>query len=386
MAALPNDEALKTFNKIAPILSKYLEDDVFVPEEALSIPRASTGLEVVDYVLGGGVPYGAILEVFGQESTGKSTFLAQFAAARQAEDENWRVLYLDFEQTMTVKYLQQLGVKTQRPRLFFAQPGTIEEGALLVKLFIKHGLINQFIWDTVTGSRPAAELNTPLTEKELREGFRDIDKGKSDTGTIALHARVFSNALANLVRPIKQNGVIACFPNQIRTTIDTWGAGETTSGGRALKFYASQRVRLSKKETTKESLADEFLGTKQATATENVVQFHVVKNKTAPPFRLTTVRLGYGRGFLDKETVLDLAVKRGVVQKAGGGNYTLPGGKGVRGTEAVLEYWRENPSEYDQTRMALRNSPPADDEVSAQVVESDTEDELALLEEGRVKF
>lgn len=403
-----NEEVLKEFEKVNPILEKHLGEDVFVSEEIKPVARMDTGFAVINHILGGGLPWGRLVELFGPESTGKSTLAVQILAHEQHRDENFRVLLLDFEQTMTIHDLHQLGMIVKRPRLFFAQPRTIEEGAMLVKLAVEKGWVRGVIWDTPAASQPAATINNPLTEKEMREGYRDIEKGKSDTGTIGLHSRVFSYAVAAFVPMIARNDCIMVLPNQLRTTINTWGAGETTPGGRALKFYASQRIRLSKKQTVKESLSDDFLGTKQATAVENLVQMHCVKNKTAPPFRLCDVRLKFDKngkfgGFLDKETLLDLAVRRKIVAKAGGGNFSMVNPDGtelfkVRGTDALIELWESDQALYDKVRAALMDTEPGEDEIQeykdaeeleemSQAQDTDPdEDEVAGLAEGSTRF
>lgn len=392
---MDNAAALNDLQKLEGILEKHLGVGVFASDEIRPIPRITTGFAVIDYILGGGLPRGMITEIFGPESTGKSTFCAQVAAANQKLDPNFRILYLDFEQTMTKDYLRNLGLDTNRPRLLFSQPSTIEEGALISKVLLQRGLVDMIIWDTPAASQPASMVNEPLTEKELREGYRDIDRGQSNTGAIGLHARCFSHAIAALVPLVAEKNAVMLFPNQIRTQIQAYGAGETTPGGRALKFYAAVRIRLSKKQTVKESVSDSFFGTKQATAVQNNVQFHSVKNKTAPPFRLCEVKLRYGRGFLDRETLFDLAVKRKIVDKAGGGNFSLPGGKRIRGTEAVLQFWEENPEEYLKVVAALRDSVPSTDEYEevsdtetegASLIEDEVEEDTSSIPEGKVSI
>jgi recombination protein RecA len=400
-----NDEVLKQFTKALPTLSKHFGDNVFIEDKALPVRRAKTGFEVIDHIFGGGIPFGTLIEIFGPESVGKTTIAIQFAAAIQRAIPDWRVLYLDYEHTVTVRRLRDLGMITSQPRLFFNQPTTIEAGTLLAKTMLQYGWVQMIIWDTPAASRPASEMSA-LSDTDLRKGFQDIEKGKNDTGQIGLHARVFSHAIGSIIGPIAECGGIAVFPNQVRTTINTYGAGETTPGGRALKFYSSLRVRLSKSETTKESVEDSFLGTKTATATENVIQFHVVKNKFAPPFRLAKVRLAYGKGFLDRETNVDLAIRRHLITKRAGGNFTInyDDGKSMRGTDALYEYIDAN---YDKLLEALRTAQPAEDEYSESIVidpeegavpinqaissgeESDTEDpflEVEGLAEGKAPF
>ncbi len=369
-SSLSNEEALKLFNKTEGVMERYFGEGVFASDDIRPIPRTSSGIFVVDYILGGmldqpglfGLPKGGIVEVFGPESTGKTTFAAQCAVAYQRTDpEHNRVLYLDFEHTVSKRYFKQLGMVTDRPHLILTQPTTLEEGAFIAKHLMTQGLVDFIVCDTPAASQPALIVNAPLSEKEMREGYRDIDKGKSDVGQIGIHARTFSHALAALVPLVAKTGTVLIFPNQIRTTINTYGAGETTPGGRSLKFHASIRIRLSKKETKKESLADDITGTKRATAVENLIQFHTIKNKTHDPFRLVEVRLAYGRGFLDVETTVDLGVKRKIIDKVAGGNFTSHDGNKVRGTEELLAYYNK-PDNYEGLKAKIVGTTPTDDE------------------------
>jgi recombination protein RecA len=355
--SVTNDEAMVLFKKINPVLEKYLGDDVFVPDEIKEVPRIPSGLTFFDAIVGGGLPRGRITELYGPESTGKSTFFIQAGAFNQKRDPNFRVLYLDFEQTVTTKYLSQLGMIVEKPRLFLMQPATIEEGGLICRIFLGQNLVDMIIWDTPAASQPAATL-APVTDAEIRKTFKNIEEGKADTGAIGSHARAFSHMIGGLVAPINQTGCVFCVPNQIRTTINTWGAGETTPGGRALKFYAALRVRITRKQQIKESTADDFFGTKKATNVANLIGFNVVKNKTAPPGRECDIPLVFGIGYQDKQAVFDLAVKRKVIDKAGGGNFKLPDGTAIRGTEAVLLHFEEHPETWQQVLDML--GAPAD--------------------------
>lgn len=379
-ALLNTDDALKAFDKIVPILQHHLESDVFVPEKVQPWPRLETGFLILDHILGGGLPKGCITEIFGPESLGKSTICAQLAAAHQRADENNRVLYLDFEQTMDIKRLQMLGVDTKRPRLIFSQPKTIEEGALLTKILVGKGLVNFVVWDTVAASKPAAEINAKLSDGQLKKGFKDIDEGKT-TPTIGLHARVFTQALGAINPVIAAQQAIMLFPNQERTTINTYGAGSTTSGGKALRYYAACRIRMSKEDTVKESLEDDFLATKQSTPVELVIQFHVVKNKAAPPFRKGAIRCDIrssGKGFMELDTIFDLAVKRKVIEKSGY-YFTLPTGKKLKGTEEALTTLRGDEAEFKALREALKKVTPKDgDDDYEELVEELPEGQAAL--------
>lgn len=358
-----NDEAKSILSKYQPILEANLGIGIFAPDEVRPLPRLSTGIVVVDYILGGGLPKGMITEVYGPEGTGKSTFAAQVVKYNQDLDPNFRALMLDFEQTMTKEYLQSLGLDVDMPRLILSQPNTIEEGAILVKSLVPRGLVHMVVWDTPAASQPAALVNSPLTFVEgakqnsvIAAAMKDVDAGKSSTGSIGLHARVFTHEIAGLLPHIAASGVVFLVPNQLRTTINTWGAGETTPGGRGLKFNAAIRIRLSKTETTKETIDDPILG-RGSGAIGQLVNFRTIKNKTAPQERNVVVQLQYGKGFLDMATTLDLAAKRGIVKKAGGGNFELPDGVKIRGTEYVLQHWRDHPESYDKVKMAMLDIP-----------------------------
>jgi recombination protein RecA len=380
MPVLTNEDALKDFGTIVPILQHHLESDIFVSEEIQEWPRLNTGFLVLNHILGGGLPKGCIIEVFGPESLGKSTLAAQWAAAHQRSHENARVLYLDFEQTMDTKRLAMLGCKVERPHMFLAQPRSIEEGLLLVKTFVMRGIVDFIVWDTVAASQPAAVINAQISDAELKRGMKDIDEGKVSS-RVAIHALVFSSAVATLNPVIAEHGAIMVFPNQERTTINTYGSGSTTSGGRALKYYASCRIRMSKSDTIKESVADDVLGTKQSTPVELAIQFHVVKNKAAPPFRKGIIRCDIrqsGRGFMEAETIFDLGVKRKVIEKSGA-SFTFPSGTKIKGTDNAVKGLRSSQKEMDALRNALLNTSPAEDEETYEEVTEDLPEGVAEL-------
>jgi recombination protein RecA len=392
----PN-KALKDLSSIEKILEGHLGPGVFAPEKAVDIPRVTCGIEVINQLLGGGLPTGMILEIFGPESTGKTTFCTQVAAATQPLGFRW--LYLDFEQTFNMVYASKgLGLDTKKPNFILSQPRTIEEGVLLSRVLIERDLVNGVIWDTPAASQPAALINGTAfdTNSQLGAAYREIGKGKTPTsGRIAGHASVFSEGISSLVGLIAQKDVLYLIPNQIRTTINDWGAGETTSGGRALKFYAATRIRLSKKETKKFAVDNSYFGTSRQEAGENLVQFHVVKNKTAPPFRMWDVRLAYGRGFLDVETLVDLAQKRKstsdpdkkVIEKSGA-YFVIPGQtEKIYGTEALYKHYYDNPASFDVLKMEIRNTQPDGDEYAEpDAADLVTEDEVPELAEGKTKF
>ncbi len=395
---MDNEQALEALNKMTPILEQHLGVGIFVSDEVIPMPRISTGFTVLDYILGGGLPKGLITEIYGPEGTGKSSFATQVIKAQQDLDANFRALYLDFEQTFDQEYARDgLNLDIRKPRFILSQPDTIEEGCLLIKTLVPRGLVHMVVWDTPAASQPAAWVKTPLITAEgsnqnkiINAAMKNIEAGKTDVGQIGLHARVFTHEIAALIPHIKNSNTVFLVLNQLRTTINTWGAGETTPGGRGLKFNAAIRVRLSKTETTKDIVEDSLLG-KGTNAVGQVVNFRTIKNKTAPQEKQVTVQLMYGRGFLDRETTFDLAVKRGIIAKGGGGNFELPGGKKIRGTENALKYWDENPIEYDKVRMAMLDTPLSEatdlaptEELPPTVYDDAAEDESSDLPEGKV--
>lgn len=276
----------------------------------------SSGSLLIDKVLGGGIGYGRITEIYGAESSGKTTLCLQFAA--QCQKEGGRVAYIDVENALDVAYAQHLGVNTDE--MIFTQPSSGEQALEIADALAKSGEVNLIIIDSVAALTPQAELD-----------------GEMGDMNIGLLARLMSKAMRKLTGTLNEKNCAIIFINQIRMKINTgfsMGNPETTTGGNALKFYASQRIELRK--TTPIKSGDEVIGTH--------VKVKCVKNKLAVPMKVCEATMIFGDGFSAKGEAIDLAIEYDIIQKQGGW-YTLPNGGRVQGLKKVQDYFDSNEEE-----------------------------------------
>ena len=276
----------------------------------------SSGSLLIDKILGGGIGYGRISEIYGAESSGKTTLCLQFAA--QCQKNGGRVAYVDVENALDVNYARHLGVNTDD--LIFTQPSSGEQALEIVDALAKSGEVNLIIVDSVAALTPQAELD-----------------GEMGDQNIGLLARLMSKAMRKLTGTLNEKNCAVIFINQIRMKINTgfmMGNPETTTGGNALKFYASQRIEL--KKTTSIKSGDEVIGTH--------VKVKCVKNKIAPPMKVCEATMIFGDGFSAKGEAIDLAVDYNIIQKQGGW-YTLPNGDRLQGLKKVQDYFDNNNDE-----------------------------------------
>lgn len=273
----------------------------------------SSGLLLVDKILGGGVAYGRITELYGLESSGKSTLSLQFAA--QCQKDGGTVAYVDVENALDVTYAKKLGVDTDK--LIFTQPSSGEQALEIVDMLASSGNVNLIIVDSVAALTPQAELD-----------------GEMGDQNIGLLARLMSKAMRKITGTLNEKNCAVIFINQIREKVSTgfsMGNNETTTGGKALKFAASQRIELRK--TTAIKTGDQVIG--------NNVKIKVVKNKIAPPMKVVEVPLIFGEGFSAKDELVDLGVEYGLIAKSGAW-FTTHDGERLQGKEAVKAYYAQN--------------------------------------------
>ncbi len=272
----------------------------------------STGALSLDVALGiGGLPKGRIIEVYGPESSGKTTLALSTLA--QAQKAGGTVAFVDAEHALDINYAQKLGVNIED--LLVSQPDTGEQALEITETLVRSGAVDVLVVDSVAALTPRAEI----------EG----DMGDSHMG---LQARLMSQALRKLTAAINRSNTMVIFINQIRMKIGVmFGNPETTTGGNALKFYAS--VRLDVRRTGAIKNGDEVTGNRTAVK--------VVKNKVAPPFARAEFDLMYGRGISLEGDVLDLAVKKEIVDKSGAW-YSYEGERLGQGREASKTYLAEN--------------------------------------------
>ena len=294
----------------------------------------SSGSLALDIALGaGGYPKGRIIEIYGPESSGKTTVALH--AVAQTQKEGGIAAFIDAEHALDPAYAAALGVNIDE--LLLSQPDSGEQGLEIAGKLIDSGAVDLVVVDSVAALVPRAEI--------------DGDIGDSHVG---LQARMMSQAMRKLSASINKTKTIAIFINQLREKVGImFGNPETTPGGRALKFYSSVRVEIRRSEAIKNGT--EIVG--------NKVNIKVVKNKVAPPFKSTSVDIIYGKGISRDGEVLDLAVEKDIVDKSGAW-YAYKGEKIGQGRENAKRYLIEHPDIMNEITEAIKASlMPSEEEV-----------------------
>ena len=281
-------------------------------EKLIDIPAISTGSLALDLALGiGGVPRGRVIEIFGPESSGKTTLALHIAA--EAQIKEGAVAFVDAEHALDVSYARKLGVDVDS--LLVSQPDTGEQALDITEILVRSGAIDVLIIDSVAALVPRAEI----------EG----DMGDHHMG---LQARLMSQALRKLTATINKSHTCVIFINQIRMKIGVmFGSPETTTGGNALKFYSSQRLDIRRIGAIKDG--DQIVG--------NRTRVRVVKNKVAPPFKDAEFDIIYGEGISKEGDILDLGVSLGIVEKSGAW-YSFEEDRIGQGRQNVKRFLAEN--------------------------------------------
>ncbi len=292
------------------------------PREA--IPAVSTGSLGLDIALGiGGLPYGRVVEIYGPESSGKTTLTLQVIA--EAQHQGKTCAFVDAEHALDPIYAEKLGVDVDS--LLVSQPDTGEQALEITDMLTRSGAVDVIIVDSVAALTPKAEI----------EG----DMGDSHVG---LQARLMSQALRKLTGTVKQSGCLLVFINQIRMKIGVmFGNPETTTGGNALKFYSSVRLDIRRIGAVKQG--DEIIG--------NETRVKVVKNKVAPPFRQAEFQIMYGKGIYHMGEVIDLGVQQKLIDKSGAW-YAYNGDKIGQGKANAAKFLEENPEIANEIESQIR--------------------------------
>jgi len=277
------------------------------------IQVVSTGSLGLDIALGvGGLPRGRVIEIYGPESSGKTTLTLQVIAEMQKQ--NGTCAFIDAEHALDSQYAQKLGVNLQE--LLISQPDTGEQALEIVDALVRSGSVDLIVVDSVAALTPKAEL-----------------EGEMGDSLPGLQARLMSQALRKLTASIKKSNCMVIFINQIRMKIGVmFGSPETTTGGNALKFYAS--VRLDIRRTGSIKKGEEVIGSE--------TKVKVVKNKVAPPFKFAEFDILYGEGISRQGEIIDLGVSAQVLEKSGSW-YAYNGEKIGQGKDNAREFLRENP-------------------------------------------
>ena len=293
-------------------------------EQAANVEAISTGSLALDLALGiGGLPKGRIVEIYGPESSGKTTLALHVLA--QAQKAGGEVAFIDAEHALDITYARALGVKVED--MLVSQPDTGEQALEITEALVRSGAIDVIVVDSVAALVPRAEI-----EGEMGDSF------------VGLHARLMSQALRKLTGAVGKTNTIVIFINQLREKVGVmYGNPEVTTGGRALKFYASVRIDVRRIETLKNG--SEMIG--------NRTRAKVVKNKMAPPFREAEFDIMYGEGISMLGELIDLGVKLDLVQKSGSW-YSMGETRIGQGRDSAKQYLRDNPEVAEKLESDIR--------------------------------
>ncbi len=326
-----------------------------------SIPVIPTGCVTLDAALGvGGVPRGRVIEIFGPESSGKTTVALHIVA--EAQKAGGTAAFVDAEHALDPIYARKLGVNIDE--LYVSQPDTGEQALEIVESLVRSGALDVIVIDSVAALVPKAEI-----DGEMGDAF------------VGLQARLMSQALRKLTGIINKTGCVAIFINQLREKVGVmYGNPETTPGGRALKFYASVRLDVRRGEQLKSG--SEIVG--------NHTKVKVVKNKVSPPFRVAEFDIIYGEGINREGTLLDLAVERNLIQKSGAW-FSYKDQRIGQGRENTRKYLRDHPEVTDEIDAVIRrelfadgtaaDAAPVEAPTPEELREDTEEDLLSMLEE-----
>ena len=286
--------------------------------ETIEVPSIGTGSFGLDKALGiGGLPKGRVCEIYGPESSGKTTLTLQVIA--ECQKAGGSAAFIDAEHALDPEYAKALGVDIDE--LLLSQPDTGEQALEVTDMLVKSGSLDVIVIDSVAALVPRAEL----------EG----DMGDSHIG---LQARLMSQALRKITGSIQKSNTLVIFINQIRMKIGVmFGSPETTTGGNALKFYSSVRLDIRRIGAIKDG--DEVVG--------NETRVKVVKNKMAPPFKVVEFQILYGKGINKNAEIIEHGVKKGIIEKAGAW-YSYKGDKIGQGIAKTSEFLKENPKVLEE--------------------------------------
>ncbi|MES1939615.1 recA protein [Salinisphaera sp. T5B8] len=330
-------------------------------QDTSNIPSISSGSLTLDIALGiGGYPRGRVVEIYGPESSGKTTLTLQ--AIAECQKAGGTAAFIDAEHALDPTYAEALGVDIEN--LLISQPDTGEQALEIADMLVRSAAVDIVVVDSVAALTPKAEI-----------------EGEMGDSHVGLQARLMSQALRKLTANIKRTGTTVMFINQIRMKIGVmFGSPETTTGGNALKFYASVRLDIRRIGAIKKG--DEVIG--------NETRVKVVKNKMAPPFRKAEFEILYGEGSSREGEIIDLGVANNLIEKAGSW-YSYNGDRVGQGKDNARNFLKENPEIAQQLENALREKLLApkrkkkDEQPEADAAEGEAADDLLGSAQGGKK-
>ncbi len=295
---------------------------------SIEVDYIPSGSITLDAAIGGGYPRGRIIEVFGPESSGKTTITLH--AIAEAQKKGGVCAFIDAEHALDPVYAQKLGVNLQD--LIVSQPDTGEQALEIADTLVRSGAVDLIVVDSVAALVPKAEI-----------------EGEMGDSHVGLQARLMSQALRKLTSSVSKSNSIIIFINQIRMKIGVmFGNPETTTGGNALKFYASVRLDIRRVGSIKgKEATDDVVG--------NQTRIKVVKNKVAPPFRIADIEIMYAEGISRTGELVDLGVKAGIIEKSG--SWFSYGSERIgQGRENVKQFLKDNPNIANEVELKIRNN------------------------------
>ena len=335
------DQAFKNIEK------KYGKGAIMKMGEAprVSVSAIPTGAVNLDIALGiGGIPRGRVVEIFGPESSGKTTLALHIVAEDQKQDQT--CAFIDAEHALDAEYAENLGVDIDN--LILSQPDTGEQGLDIAESLVRSGAVDLIVIDSVAALVPRAEI-----------------EGEMGDSHVGLQARLMSQALRRLTGVIAKSNTTVIFINQLREKVGVmFGSPETTPGGRALKFYSSVRLDIRRIKTITQG--DNSIGSR--------TRVKVVKNKVAPPFKVVEFDIMYGKGISKSGVLLDTAVEMDIVDKAGSW-FSYKDEKLGQGRENVKDLLEENPELMAQIDAEVRKSIIQDQDDEEEIKEEDKKEE-----------
>lgn len=323
------EDKLKALEKVVHEIEKeYGKGAIMTLDQnvaAQGIDTISTGCIALDVALGiGGLPRGRVVEIYGPESSGKTT-LALHAIA-EAQKAGGIAAFIDAEHALDPIYAQKLGVDLDK--LYISQPDCGEQALNIAEMLVESAAIDLIVIDSVAALTPKAEI-----------------EGEMDDSAVGMQARLMSKALRKLTPVINKTNTCLIFINQLREKIGVmFGNPETTTGGKALKFYASVRIDVRKADALKDTTG--IIG--------NRTKAKIVKNKLAPPFKTAEFDVIYGRGISQAGCILDMGVELGLIEKSGSW-FSLNGEKIAQGREKARDYFESNPAVAAEVEKAIRD-------------------------------
>ena len=336
-------------NVLAQIRKQHGEGSIMKMGERVrvNVEVTSTGSIGLDHALGiGGVPRGRVVEIYGPESSGKTTLALHILA--EAQKNGGEVAFIDAEHALDAEYARKLGVDVDR--VILSQPDNGEQALAITESLVRSGTLDIIVIDSVAALVPRSEI-----EGEMGDSF------------MGMHARLMSQALRKLTGIISKSNTTAIFINQIRERMVSFGNPETTTGGRALKFYSSVRLDVRRGEALKSGV--DIMG--------NRTKVKVIKNKMAPPFRDAEFDIMYGEGISKCGEILDIGVDMDLVQKSGSW-FAYKGAKIGQGRDNAKQFLKDNEEIADEIEALIRQALQPEIEEDAEALVKEVADNMDL--------